>query len=364
MTGRSYKIRKFKEADVPEIVNLLNLVFTPPKPFSEEWWHWKYEYNPSGFDATNGSIWVAEDNGKIIGHYAVIPCKMKFGRESIIAGQSVDTAVNPEYRRIGIFEALAKETYAAIKESYVFLFGFPSDMAYQGFLKLGWTKHSLTELWKFNNFDRPLGSMFSNRLYCTFGKLYLKSWTATKKLSSAGNRPKSGNNFKFEHIDKFPEELDSFWQENRNNEDTIVERSAQYLNWRFAKALGDYDIWLARSTQNDSILGYFVTSVASSKIKNVLNMVDIYAKPTEHRLVQGIIDQCSKENKTDIVRVRLPQKNEYGKAFSSNGFLEVSKFFEPLGVYQSPLIVYDFNGQHESPKIENWAYSFSDTDYA
>jgi GNAT superfamily N-acetyltransferase len=161
---RKYSIRRFLLSDVSGVVQLLNLTFKPTQPFTEEWWTWKYQKNPSGFWGEKGDIWVAESGGQIVGHYAIIPCNVKSGYETVVAGQSVDTAVHPEYRRIGIFDTLARKVYDDVRGRYSFLFGYPSDMAYQGFLKLGWTEYPVNELLKFNNYGRPIKSMFSNPL--------------------------------------------------------------------------------------------------------------------------------------------------------------------------------------------------------
>jgi len=350
-------------SDVTSIVDLLNVVFKPITPFTEDWWTWKYARNPFGFWGEQGSIWVAEDQEKIVGHYAVIPCKIKIGNIVVLAGQSVDTAVRTEYRRMGIFEALAKKVYHDVCDRYSFLFGFPSDMAYQGFLKLGWTEHSVNEFLKFNNYDRPLNSMLSNNLYARAGKLFLKTLQSFSSIRNLYHKS-DGDNVALERIDKFGDEFDLFWKTKTNNEAVIVERTVPYLNWRFAKPFGDYHIWVGRSVQDGRVLGYSVFRRSSSgKIKNVLSIVDLCALPNEHKFVHAVIDLCFKED-ADLVRIRMPATDEYTKTLSSRGFIEVNKFLKRFGIYQPPLILYDFKDQNKTQRTHDWSYSLADTDYA
>jgi GNAT superfamily N-acetyltransferase len=364
---KKYSVRRLSLSDAVNVVQLLNLVFKPTQLFTEEWWTWKYLKNPFGFWGEKGDIWVAESGGKIIGHYAIIPCNVKIGNEIAIAGQSVDTAVHPEYRRIGVFETLARKVYDDVRDRYSFLFGYPSDMAYQGFLKLGWTEYPVNELLKFNNYDRPIKSMLSNSLSAWTGKVFLKTLNAAKCFSSIRNlhRTVKGDDVIMERIDKFGDEFNTFWKTKRNDETVIVERTVPYLNWRFASPFGDYQIWVGRSQVDRRILGYSVfRRTHQGKIKNVLSIVDLCALSKEEKFVQAAIDLSLKEANVDLIRIRVPAWNTNAKALSRKGFIEVSRFLKRAGVYQPQLILYDFERRNKVPTTNEWFYSLADTDYA
>lgn len=53
-----------------------------------------YKENPAG----EGVIWLAEHNGKIVGHSAAIPIIMKIDCKTVAAFQSIDTMTHPGYR--------------------------------------------------------------------------------------------------------------------------------------------------------------------------------------------------------------------------------------------------------------------------
>jgi hypothetical protein len=70
------EIRQFDSSDIDSIVSLLNDEYTAD--FTRDWWKWKYEQNPSGFNGSEGDIYVAESEGKIVAHYAILPAKFRF----------------------------------------------------------------------------------------------------------------------------------------------------------------------------------------------------------------------------------------------------------------------------------------------
>lgn len=363
---KSYTVRRFATSDVASITKLLNIVFKPTIPFTEEWWNWKYAKNPFGFWGEQGDIWVAEDNGQIVGHYAVIPYKMKVDDIIVLAGQSVDTAVHPDYRRLGIFECLAQKVYAGACNRYAFLFGFPSDMAYKGFLKLGWTEQPVDELLKFHNYSHSLKSFIPNRFYVWGGVIFLKTWNTAKSVSSITNLfRQKGEDVIVERISIFGQEFETFWQTKRKEEKVVVERTVSFLNWRFAKPFGDYTVWAGRSAKDGRVLGYCVLKRTQyGNLKNALSIVDLCALANQDKFVQAAVNMCFKEPNVDLVRVRLPGDHTYAKSLSTRGFIEVSKFLKRFGVYQPPLILYNFNGKCQAPRICHWFYSLTDTDYA
>src|SRR4030067_2153724 len=276
---KRYSIRRFSASDVDGIVQLLNSVCQSERPFTKEWWTWKYFSNPAGVWGEQGDIWIAEDMGKIIGHYAVIPVKVKASTgTSVASDQSVDSAVHPEYRRMGIFSELAKQVYHDGRDRFSFLYGYPSEMAYEGFLKLGWKDYPVYELVKFVNYERSLKPFLSSSLSIWAAKVFLKTWQATKRVSSVRNAigKAHGEDVTMHKIDKFGDEIDAFWKAKREDSGVMIERTQSYLNWRFSKNFGDYQKWIGRSNNDGRVLGYSVFRRTQLRhINNVLEIADI-----------------------------------------------------------------------------------------
>lgn len=72
--------------------------------------------------------------------YGVIPCHFRINNTTILAAQSADTMTHPKHQRKGLFMRLARNTYeVARQEGVQFIFGFPNQNSYSGFVKLNWT---------------------------------------------------------------------------------------------------------------------------------------------------------------------------------------------------------------------------------
>lgn len=79
-------------------------------------------------------------NGQPAAFYGVFPYPMEYKGKFYLAAQSGDTMTHPEHTGKGLFTTLAKMTYALAKEEGIqFIFGFPNENSYPGFVrKLDW----------------------------------------------------------------------------------------------------------------------------------------------------------------------------------------------------------------------------------
>lgn len=86
---------------------------------------------------------VPDENGLRVpaAYYGVFPIAVRFGDEEVLCAQSGDTMTHHNHRGKGLFIDLARRTYnTARAEGVQFVFGFPNDNSYPGFLrKLHWT---------------------------------------------------------------------------------------------------------------------------------------------------------------------------------------------------------------------------------
>lgn len=367
--SESVSVRRFKMSDVDSVIRLLEIVFK--RPFSFEWWNWKYRLNPAGFWGEDGDIWVAESDGEIVSYYAVIPEKIKLGSRTITVAQSVDTATHPEFRGMGLFTTLARKVYSECQKRYRLIYGFPSEMAFKGFLRLGWKDFRIVEFIKFLNYDRPLRSFSESPSIVWTGKALLKILHALKKISRPVQARKFiGSAVEFQIVDQFPKEIDDFWRRVRVKYKITLERTATFLNWRFSKIFGDYQIYIGRSAKDDDILGYVVLRKTDygSKLRNVLDIVDICTLPEEEKLVFELVDiaaRLAESEGLDIIHCRVPIWHKYANFLSKMGFIPLNRVFRLMKKYQPRFILYLFSGQNKASEIyQNWFYTLADTDYA
>jgi len=367
MTEKSFTIRRFTLSDVDEVVKLLSTVFKTR--FTSQWWNWKYKCNPAGFYGGQGDIWVAESVDGIVGYYAVIPVKMKFGSETITVAQSVDTATHPDYRGLRIFPTLAKKVYSEAHNRYRFLYGFPSKMAYKGFLRLGWKDIRINVLLEFLNYDRPLRNFLDNTLLIWLGKIFLRPIPIARSIASkVFTRKYQGTSVEIEKMDRFPNDIDSFWESLRSEYEIVIERRADFLNWRFSKHFGNYQLYIARSIKEREIIGYMVLRKKEMRGIDSLHIVDLQTLPDEERSFLSLMNTAFKvagEEEMDLICCWIPQWHKNAKILSRLGFISLNWVPKRVSHVNSNAIFYTYGQKNLISKAKHrWFYTLADTDYA
>lgn len=367
MNEKTFSVRRFEMSDLGNAIRLLELAYK--KRFSLEWWNWKYKLNPAGFWGEQGDIWIAEHTNEVVGYLAVMPEKIKLGLETVTVAQPGDGATHPDFRGLRIHETLLKEICSDAQNRYSFLFGFPNEFAGRPLRRLGWKIFPIIEFFKFLNYDRSLGSFFNNSLVAWSGKTALRVFRTARYVSSNLHLKKyTGGSVEIQKVDQFSDEIDDFWKLARLEYETILERTATFLNWRFSRYFGNYQIYVARSIENGSIVGYLVLKKTETlNMKNVLNIVDLHALPGEDKCVLNLIDMAiaiGKEEGLDLVHCRIPPWHKYTKILYKLGFIGLGRIFRLLKMYQPRLVLYQFREKAKIPEIQKWFYTLADTDDA
>jgi len=72
----TFQIRHYREGDEDQILNLRQRVFgnLDPMRLRSSTWRWQFRHNPAG----KALCALAEDHGRIVGQYAVIPTVFPF----------------------------------------------------------------------------------------------------------------------------------------------------------------------------------------------------------------------------------------------------------------------------------------------
>ncbi|MYZ53008.1 GNAT family N-acetyltransferase [Malikia spinosa] len=106
------------------------------KPLARDEWHWFYIDNPVG----DPFVSLFYENGKLLGHYAVLPTLLSFRGESFVAYRSMTTMVHPDGRGKGLFTEMAKRVYSMLESSGAsMVYGFPNSNSAPGFIRnLDW----------------------------------------------------------------------------------------------------------------------------------------------------------------------------------------------------------------------------------
>ena len=113
-------IRNYKSHDAEGI----NAMFTKYLPYvrDEKFWVWL-----NRIIGGRSIAFVAEYEGKIIGHYAIVPREMLYKGEIIKAALSVHAFVDPDYRnKVFIFQITQKLYQFAKQQGIQLIYGFPN----------------------------------------------------------------------------------------------------------------------------------------------------------------------------------------------------------------------------------------------
>lgn len=366
MENKKFSTRRFEISDVDGIVELFTKVFQGD--FSRKWWEWKYLQNPAGFLGKEGDIWIAEArNGKVVGHWAVIPERLKLGSKTAKVAQAVDAATHPNYQRQGIFKTLVKNVCSDAKGRYGLVFGYPNEL-YKGYERLGWRSYRITDFLNFVDYDRPLGDYFQSRVFSELAKIALKTVRAWNLLKASLHPDKiKGDRAEIEEVSEFSDEMNDFWKLSGPKHEITLERDYSFLLWRFSEQLGAYRRFIARSTYDGKILGYAVMKKTSIRgVSGLLDIVDLHTLPNQDRTAMGLAQFAIDMAKTDeinIIRCRVPSWHRFAVLLRKLKFVGVGKAFELAKLYQPRLITCP-TIQEERVDVKRWFYTLADTDYA
>lgn len=120
----------------------------------------KYNTSFTGIEFV-GFIAYHAINKQPAAYYGVFPSRLTYQGKDLIAAQSGDTMTHPDHRGKGLFISLAKKTYELANELGVeFIYGFPNDNSYPGFVKkLDWKHYSNVNHYKITASSIPFDKL-------------------------------------------------------------------------------------------------------------------------------------------------------------------------------------------------------------
>jgi len=329
-----WNIRKYSEGDESAIIELLKTTF----PFwggrddahALQYWRWKYKDNPLGFFPS--SIGLYEHGNKLVGHFGIIPRRMKVGN-SVMGALMADAATHPDYRGQGIYLKLAKQVLTeaktdGIKIAYAFYLGSRILT-----LKLPWASHEQIPSSKLRarsiSADMQLMKIMNIK---RIAKIYTQN-SLLAKIADVGfrpfiDRPKSSStmdDLEIRKVKRFDERHDKFWMKASKGYDMIVERSSEYLNWRYMDVRSDIKYTVFAAEKKNQIKGYIVLRRVNQGALAVGTIVDILTLPDQGQVATSLISKSLeflKARNVDLVGCRMLKSHPYYKILRNRGFLQ------------------------------------------
>lgn len=234
-----WTLDRYRPGDEQGILELFRTVFG--KARSLEHWEWQFRRNPYGgpFAAVARRI----SDGAIVGSYSVMPVQLNLVGKPVLACQSVDTAVHPEFRGQRIFERTANECYEWCRsEGLQAVIGFPNASSYPGFVRnLAWRRIVFPIEYRLR-----LGLASAERRRIGGGPLALlgDAWLRGVGQIRRGSRPSvpggSGTASVFSVEATAPTDYDALWNEWKPQEVLSVWKDVAYLRWRYDEHPGEH----------------------------------------------------------------------------------------------------------------------------
>lgn len=299
----SWNVRSYRAGDETGINDLFNAVFERHRPL--EAWRWKFDRNPATKEKV---IAVAEDDGgKIIGVYAAMPMRFRFGDRTVLATQPVDNCIAAEYRGGGRVQvALYREYVRRMREIGAgFGFGFPNEVAYP----VGKRLLKYVDLTTLMLLDRRLslrpaiGKRASHPIIRRLGEAIGGGVMGFRLRWHRLGAPKD---VVIHEISDFTEEFDGLWQQIRGDARVLPIRDRVYLHWRYAEnPEGGFRI--LQATCGARLVGYLVGKIKAEPNGVLIGHI-LEAAGRDERIVRTLILQALEdffEAKADWVRCGL-----------------------------------------------------------
>ena len=352
---RNWHIRPYRDGDETRILKLRQVVFgdLDPVRLKESTWQWQFQNNPAG----KAICYVAESNKKIAGQYVTIPTRFSIhGKETLLAF-SCDTMIHPDYRRQGMFSALARKTYdfLASDRNIHLVWGFPNDKSQPGFtLKLDWRMLSIIPL-----MVMPLKPM----------AMVYRSFPVLNKLMKPPRiERKPDPDFVFSGhllglnigtISSFDNEFDTLWQHNRSMAPVVQIRDSAYLQWRYL-SVPEFGYRPFAIRRHGTLVGYVVMRMMAINGRRFGVLVDLFPFPMKpDSALQAIFSfakQYTRHHGGDFLTCLLPRKRM--GILKNAGFRRVPEIINP----KTWRLGYRWAENNLPGKPDDWHVTYGDTD--
>jgi predicted N-acetyltransferase YhbS len=330
---KQWQVRLTKKQDAPAISALLNTVFG--NWGDQATWSWKYEKTPTPFRLNSA---VAAVDGRLVGHYGIIPLTISHHGKVIRGAQAVDAAVLPEYRRQGMMSTLARCVLEAAAEAQVpFIYAFPGLYSLKLNQRIGFqpvmfipemvrlldAKRFLIERlrsfptdmrtfwrWRYKGDWSPNVLARLTHLRTTF--LWMLSWWS----APVWHHNMLANDFTVRRLSAFDASFDTFYQA-----DVVLslEKSADYLTWRYLQHPDQvYQSWGAY--RSGDLVGYLVMNIAEFKC----SICELAYLPNNEHVIFPLVEtatRAAREAGRHLLSAWVSENNPLWPAFRKLGFI-------------------------------------------
>ena len=341
------------ENEKAEILNLSRKVFGNVEIVNPSYYDWQYRDNPHG----KAIIVLAKDeekNNSVIGIEAILPMRLIVDQEMTMAALSCNSAIDPAYRKKGIFsELISSIQNESIKKGISCIYGVANDKSVNSFIQKGSIEISNLPL-----LVRPLRlSKYFDPPISTLLQIFDGIWKIKRNTNSEV----------VPFTNQYNAEFDILIEKVSKRASVIQKRDKNFLQWRYGNhPTRKYQTFVLN--ENSILKGYVITSDTVVNSKKIGVIIDFIVDP----------EVKSREKLKDLIKIALENlwKNGASLAIATcrsglleneilreTGFLTIPQFLKPQPLHFI-LIQTDSNNANLK-KLEmndNWFFSFGDYD--
>lgn len=282
--------------------------------------HLKWKMNGVLPDLPAGII--AEIDGRLASYRTLLGRRLRVKQEQKLFLHFVDAGVEPELQGRGVNRAMEQMMY----DDFHGKFDLSIDDSSNRTIVRGRTR--LGTIHEFGNPVRPyvlpldarrfLRSRSSKRVPRAVVAVLLQIASTATRLVSRRGRGTAGT-CSIQTIEAFDDRFDEFCAEAVAPFDFVAERTAAFLNWRYADPRGgDFTIRVAE--RDGRLLGYMVTRTGAE----LMRVADILVAPGEAWVANVLLEDAvswAREAGSAAVTCWLPERHPYRGALRSAGFV-------------------------------------------
>ena len=271
MKNNDIVIRQITEKDIPHLEEFYKRMWKDVgvAKFSKRL-EWIIKKNPFIPDNFGYPVWIAELEGMIVGHTAVLVIPFVFNGKEELASVCIDTIVDENYRGYGIGYKLN----VARRKPNNLIMGIGIAPNHRNvYKKLGSTDgRQVFSLSYFRYIDKQaINRRVKSKFLSNVLAFVLKLKLANKKLEK-----RSIDSLQFEQVNYFDERFDNIWEKVKSKYDLAAKRTSTYLNWKYAEVPDlDYKRYIIKD-KNGNNIGVLVYRKGSQEEDNVIIVSELF----------------------------------------------------------------------------------------
>ena len=316
----NWKIRPYREGDETQIIPLFNHIFN--KSITSEYYNWKVSLSP--FTLHCPTVWIAETENKLIGHYASTPMKFWINSREYTVVHDSDAMTHPDFRKEGIFTALAQAARVEFRNCGV---GFMMRLANRKWnLRTDYQNYEVLK--KIHWFYRPLRA--NSLRPRSLKDIMLQGLRNIISFASRVPEPfirLVTHRIRISESDHANDEFDVLWDELKQYYNAVV-RNKVWLNYRYTRSPGQTYHFLS-AYQNGQLRGYLVYRLQANASQTVAYIVDLFTAPKDIRIRLALVYHCvQKLNVLKVETVKALAQSDTSALFFLSGFFRARAHYE------------------------------------